>query len=99
MGRLQGAIELTYRIAMPSAAAANDIAKAIEETPQDTLAETIQAKLPANSVCEVQVLSVSASAIVVTITTTSTTRPEGELDDSHARTSAALGSVVATAVL
>lgn len=94
--RLAETASFMYWITMASAADAENIANVIEAMPMETLAEKIQAELPAYSVFQVKVTGSSAAASVETVTiTTTTTTLYGieDLDDSHARTPAAFGSV------
>jgi len=87
-------VSFKYKITVDSAAKAQNVANQIDNMPVQDMAEKIQDELPTNSTLVVQVTGKSASAVVVTITTTTTTANQGEeLDDSHARNPAALGSV------
>jgi len=90
--RLAGSIEFSYRIAVASAEAASAMADKISNHPPEDFAALIQSKLPEGSSYDIKVLSLSATAIMVTVTTTATTTEGEELDDSHARAPAALGS-------
>merc|ERR1712039_519632 len=86
-------VSFKYKIAVPSAADAKDVADQIDSMSVQDMAGKIQDELPANSTLKVQVTGKSASAVVVTITTTTTANAGEEPDDSHARNPAALGSV------
>merc|ERR1712176_1135980 len=103
--RLAETVTYTYEIIVSSAEEANDLAAEFEDMTTEELAAAVQAKLPEGSDITVIVTSKSATAVVVTITTTTTTEDSGrnpgggdELDDSHARAPAALGSVAMAVV-
>lgn len=91
--RLAGSISFSYTIAVASADAASQAAAAIEGASEEQMKALIEAELPSDHSYEIQVTGISARAIVVTVTTTTTAEAEEELDDSHARTTAALGSI------
>jgi len=92
--RLAGSVVFAYKVSMPSEEAADTLVTAVSAVPVATLTQLINDALPADHASTITVTGKSEpTKIAVTLTSTSTTpRGDEELDDSCARTPAAIGS-------
>merc|ERR1711933_226473 len=96
--RLAKSVDFLYKIQAANGSEANSMASRIESANLTEVTSTINELLPEGSSFKgaIEVTGVRAEAVMATITTTSTaasTEGDGELEDSHAHTPAALGSL------
>jgi len=94
--RLAGSVVFAYRVSMPSEEAADTLITAVSAVPVETLTQLINDALPADHTSTVTVTGKSEPTKIAVTLTSTTTSPgaDEELADSHARTPAALGSLI-----
>lgn len=97
--RLAGNIELTYKVTVPSAEAADTLISDIDAKSMKDLTTLIEDNLPDGLGYVVEVVGKGTPTLtVVTITTTTTANGDGLAATSHARAPCALGPLAAAAL-